>query len=158
RMPTLFIIGDSTVNNSTKGLQGWGTPIAEFFDTQRLSIQNRARGGRSSRTFWTEGLWAQVAAALKPGDFVLMQFGPNDGGPLNTGRARASLKGNGDDTQEVVMEATGQKEVVHSYGWYLRQFIAETKAKQATPIVLSPVPRNIWQEGKVERAANDYGK
>ncbi len=158
RMPTLFIIGDSTVNNSTKGLLGWGTPIAEFFDTQRLGIQNRARGGRSSRTFWTEGLWGQAAAALKPGDFVLMQFGHNDGGPLNAGRARASLKGNGDETQEVVLEATGHKEVVHAYGWYLRQFIAETKAKGATPIVLSPVPRNIWQESEVARAANDYGK
>ncbi len=158
RLPTLFIIGDSTVNNSTKGLLGWGTPIAEFFDTQKLNIQNRARGGRSSRTFLTEGLWAQVAAALKPGDFVLMQFGHNDGGPLNSGRARASLKGNGAETQEVVMEATGQREIVHTYGWYMRQFIAETKAKGATPIVLSPVPRNIWQEGKVERAANDYGK
>lgn len=158
RLPTLFIIGDSTVNNSNKDLQGWGTPVVEFFDTQKLSIQNRARGGRSSRTFLTEGLWAQVAAALKPGDFVLMQFGHNDGGPLNTGRARASLKGNGDETQEVVMEATGQKEVVHSYGWYLRQFIVETKAKQATPIVLSLVPRNLWQEGKVVRAASDYGK
>src|SRR4030081_3733259 len=93
-LPTLFLIGDSTVNTPTKGVQGWGTPIADLFDKSKINVENRARGGRSSRTYYTEGLWDQVAAALKPGDFVLMQFGPNDGWALTDGRARASLKGN----------------------------------------------------------------
>src|SRR5213593_1447638 len=84
--PTLFIIGDSTVNNGTKGQQGWGTPLAGLFDPARIKVENRARGGRSSRTFLTEGLWDRVVASLKPGDFVLMQFGHNDGGPLTGGR------------------------------------------------------------------------
>src|SRR6266852_2178037 len=83
RLPTLFIIGDSTVNNSTKGQLGWGTPIAAFFNKSKINIENRARGGRSSRTYLTEGLWDQVLAGMKRGDFVLMQFGHNDGGASN---------------------------------------------------------------------------
>lgn len=158
RLPHLFLIGDSTVNNSTKGLQGWGTPIAALFDKNRITVVNRALGGRSSRTFLTEGLWDKVAQDLRPGDFVLMQFGHNDGGGLNTGRARASIKGNGDETQEVTDEKTGKKETVHSYGWYLRKYCADAKAKGATPIVLSLVPRNIWKDNKVGRSTNDYAK
>ncbi len=158
RLPTLFIIGDSTVKNRTRGQQGWGDPLAGHFDPAKVRVENRALGGRSSRTFLTEGLWDKVLAELRPGDFVLMQFGHNDGGSLNQGRARASLKGTGEETREVVLEATGAKEVVHTYGWYLRKYIADARAKRATPIVLSPVPRNIWKDGRVARAANDYGK
>jgi lysophospholipase L1-like esterase len=157
-LPTLFLIGDSTVNTPTKGVQGWGTPIAALFDQTKINVENRARGGRSSRTYYTEGLWDQVAASLKPGDFVLMQFGHNDGGPLSDGRARASLKGNGDETRTVTNQPSGKVEVVHTYGWYLRKYISDAKAKGGTPIVLSLIPRNMWTNGKVNRAANDYGK
>jgi len=157
-VPTLFITGDSTVNNSTKGMQGWGTPIADFFDAAKINVVNKARGGRSSRTYFTEGLWQQVLDALKPGDFVLIQFGHNDGGPLTGPKARASLHGTGDETQDVADQATGKRETVHSYGWYVRRFVTDAKAKGATPIVLSPIPRNIWKDGKVARADKDYGK
>lgn len=160
--PTLFIIGDSTVKHGggrgEGGLWGWGDVIGEYFDTSEIHVVNRARGGRSSRTFQTEGLWDQVLSDMQPGDFVLMQFGHNDGGSPNTGRARGSLKGNSDETKEVVMEATGNKTVVHTYGWYMRKYIRDTKAKGAIPIVVSQVPRNIWKEGKVVRASEDYGK
>ena len=156
--PTLFLIGDSTVNNGTRGQMGWGKPLPAFFDTNRISIVNRARGGRSSRTFLTEGLWSNVVAELKPGDFVLMQFGHNDGGPMDEGRARASIKGVGDESRVITNKTTGVVETVHSYGWYLQIYVREARAKGATPIVLSPVPRNIWKEGKVARASADYGK
>ncbi|MBN1457006.1 MAG: hypothetical protein JW912_04050 [Sedimentisphaerales bacterium] len=156
--PTVFIIGDSTVKNSTKGLLGWGNPIADHFDMSKINVRNLARGGCSSRTYQTEGLWDEIVKELKPGDFVLMQFGHNDGGPMNTGRARASIKGIGNQTQEVVMEATGEKEIVHTYGWYMRKYITDTKAKGAVPIVLSPIPRNMWKDGVVARASGDYGK
>lgn len=157
-LPTLFVIGDSTVKNGTPGQVGWGDPLADLFDRTRIRVENRARGGRSSRTYLTEGLWDSVRDALKPGDFVLMQFGHNDGGPLVGGRARASLKGNGEETQEVVHE-DGRKEVVHTYGWYLRRYVADAKARGAIPIVLSPIPRNIWRlDGRVARAGNDYGR
>lgn len=157
RLPTLFLIGDSTVNNGTKGLEGWGTALPSFFDRTKINVVNHARGGRSSRTFLTEGLWGKVLADIQPGDYVLMQFGHNDGGSVTTSY-RASLKGNGDETQEVTDKVTGKSETVHTYGWYLRRYITDAKAKGATPIVLSPVPRNIWSGGKVARANNDYGK
>jgi lysophospholipase L1-like esterase len=67
------------------------------------------------------------------------------------------LKGTGDDTVQLTW-AANKMETVHSYGWYLRKFIAEAKAKGATPIVLSMIPRNEFREGKVLRATNDYGK
>jgi lysophospholipase L1-like esterase len=158
RLPTVFIIGDSTVKTPTEGQQGWGDPIADLFDKTRIRIENRARGGRSSRTFQTEGLWDQILAELKPGDFVLMQFGHNDGGAINdNSRARGSIRGTGEETEEIDNLLTKKHEVVHTYGWYMRKYVKETKAKGATPIVLSPVPRNIWKDGKVVRAGNTYG-
>jgi oligogalacturonide lyase len=156
--PTIFLIGDSTVKNGTRGLQGWGANLAAHFDTEKVTVENRALGGRSSRSFLREGLWDAVLEQLQPGDFVLMQFGHNDGGPFDEGRARASIKGNGDEMREVTIKETGKQETVRSYGWYLRKYIADAKAKGATPIICSPIPRNIWTNGKVARASEDYGK
>jgi len=156
-LPTLYIIGDSTVNNSGEGMQGWGNVIDQHFDTTKIHIVNRARGGRSSRTFLTEGLWEQILSEIRPGDFVLMQFGHNDGGPVDKEKYRGSLKGIGEEVQEITVEATGKKETVHTFGWYMRKYVADTKTKGAVSIVLSPVPRNIWKDGKVERASGDYG-
>ena len=82
--------GDSTVSNGTKGQQGWGTPLAALFDPKKIKVDNRARGGRSSRTFITEGLWEKVLAETRPGDFVLIQFGHNDSGAINAGLAISS--------------------------------------------------------------------
>src|SRR5687767_3696886 len=97
-LPTLFLIGDSTVKVGTKGQMGWGEQLAKYFDATKIKIDNRARGGRSSRTFLTEGLWDTILKEMKAGDFVLMQFGHNDGGANYTGdRGRSSLKGKGDD-------------------------------------------------------------
>jgi len=154
--PTLFIIGDSTVRNQTAGQQGWGDPLVAQFDPAKIEVINRAIGGRSSRTFLTEGRWAAVTANLKAGDFVLMQFGHNDGGPLNDERCRASIKGTGEESEDLIRKTDGQAETVHSYGWYLRKYIAETKAKGAIPLVVSLIPRNIWKEGKVGRASDSY--
>ena len=159
---TVFLIGDSTVKNGSGqgggGLWGWGNFLGDHLDPAKAVVQNRALGGRSSRTYFTEGLWAKVLADLKPGDVVLIQFGHNDGGPLDTGRARASLKGVGDETKDVVPETTKKPETVHTYGWYLKRYVADARAKGATPVILSPVPRNSWNpEGKVGRASRDYG-
>ena len=157
--PTLFIIGDSTVKNGTKGQKGWGEVLPEFFNTTKISLANHAIGGRSSRTFLTEGRWDRIVQILKPGDFVIMQFGHNDGGSLDDpSRARGSIRGTGDETREIDNPITKQKEVVHSYGWYLRKYVQDAKDKGAVPIVCSPIPRNIWKDGKVARASNDYGK
>src|SRR5947209_5685635 len=84
-VPTIYVIGDSTASNNGNGLVGWGDPFRSYFDEIQIHVLNRARAGRSSRTFQTEGLWDKVLADLKPGDFVLIQFGHNDAGPLDTG-------------------------------------------------------------------------
>jgi lysophospholipase L1-like esterase len=161
-IPTLYIIGDSTANNPVKGQQGWATPIAAMFDAAKITVQNKARGGRSSRTYFSEGLWQQIVEQLKPGDFVIIQFGHNDGGKVSADpKNRASLKGTGEETQEIVVDEKSNKvETVHTYGWYLRRYASDAKAKGATQIILSPIPRNIWKENntKVARAENDYGK
>ena len=161
--PTLYLIGDSTVRcgsgNGGNGMWGWGSVIDSHFDTTKIHIENKAMGGRSSRTFLTEGRWQEVLDKLQPGDFVLMQFGHNDGGEMFTGtRPRASIKGNGEETREGVVEATGKAETVHSYGWYIRKYASEAKERGATPIVLSLIPRERWSNGQVIRASNDYAK
>jgi len=146
--PVVFTVGDSTMKNGkddgSNKQWGWGHFFGDMFDTTKVSVENHALGGRSSRTFITEGLWAKVLAAVQPGDFVLIQFGHNDSGSLNVGRARASLKGNGDNDTTVVMELTGKAETVHSFGWYMRKYAQDVKAKKATPILLSHIPRNMF--------------
>lgn len=160
--PTLYIIGDSTVRNGSgkgsDGLWGWGSVISQHFDTTRIRIENHAIGGRSSRTFLTEGRWDKIMAMLKPGDFVMMQFGHNDGGAINdTTRARGSIRGIGDETQEIDNMLTKKHEIVHSFGWYMKKYINDAKSKGATPIVCSLVPRNVWKDGNVQRANESYG-
>lgn len=160
-LPTLWLIGDSTVKNGrgdgAGGLWGWGDVIAAYFDAKKLNVENQALGGTSSRSFLTTKLWEAVRTQLKPGDFVIMQFGHNDGGgAYDDGRARKSIKGSGAETQEITLPQNGQKETVHTYGWYLRQFIADTKAAGAIPIVCSLIPRNDWSAGQVKRAADSY--
>ena len=146
--PVVFIIGDSTVkngkDNGSNHQWGWGHFFADYIDTTKVSVENHALGGRSSRTFITEGLWDKVLSAVKPGDYVLIQFGHNDSGSLNMGRARASLKGYADNDTTVVMELTGKEETVHSFGWYMRKYAKDVKAKKATPILLSHIPRNMF--------------
>lgn len=154
----VFLIGDSTVaNNNDEEAVGWGIPIEKYFDTTRINVINKARGGRSSRTFRNEGLWEEVKDSIQEGDFVLMQFGHNDGGDVTKPKHRASLKGMSDSIQEVT-KPDGSKEEVHTYGWYMKKYISEAKEKGATPIVFSHIPRNRWENGKVERVDDTYGK
>jgi rhamnogalacturonan acetylesterase len=163
RKPTLFIIGDSTVRNGTtqigNPLQGWGSFLGESFDTTRIAVRNNAMGGTSTRTFISSGLWNKVLVHLQPGDFVIMQFGHNDSSPIDdASRARGTIKGTGDESQIVNNQLTKKIDTVYSYGWYLRKFVKDAQAKGATAIICSPVPRNNWTDGKVNRADNDYGK
>jgi len=153
--PTIFICGDSTVKNGTKGQQGWGDPFAQHAAGAKVAVDNRARGGRSSRTFITEGLWDNVLKTARKGDIVFLQFGHNDGGALNDSRRRASLKGNGDDAAGSV-DAQGQPETVLTYGAYLRRMSREALDKGINVLLVTPVPRNRWAAGKVLRANTDY--
>ena len=159
KLPTIFVVGDSTANNHANGGLGWGDPFITYFDLSKTNVLNRARGGRSSRTFISEGLWDKVLSDMKAGDVVLIQFGHNDAGAINdASRARGSLPGLGEETQEIDNELTKKHEVVHTYGWYMRKMIADTKAKGATPIVLSLTVRNIWKDGRVERGSGKFSQ
>lgn len=158
--PIVFTIGDSTVKNEDNGddsMWGWGSVLSEQFDTTRITVENHAMAGRSARTFLDEGRWDKVYNALQPGDYVIIQFGHNDGGDINTGKARGELHGTGNESMVFKMEATGQYKVVYTYGWYLRKFIRDAKEKGATPIVVSHTPRNKWKDGRIESNATTFG-
>ena len=162
--PTLYIIGDSTVKNGsgkgTDSLWGWGSVIASHFDTNRLDIQNNAIGGRSSRTFLTDGRWEKILTNLKEGDFVIMQFGHNDPAPLDdTARARGTIRGISDESKEIYNPIRKVQETVYTYGWYMRKYVKEAKAKGAIPIICSPVPRNDWdKDSKVKLSVDSYAQ
>ncbi len=139
--PMLFIVGDSTVHNPQKTERGWGDIIGGYFDTNRIRVENHALGGRSSRTFITQGWWDKVLAAAKPGDFVIVQMGHNDGGPLDdTNRARGTIRGIGDEQKEIYNPIMKKEEIVHTYGWYLRKYVSDARAKGMLPVLCSPVP------------------
>lgn len=154
-LPTLFIVGDSTLRSDAP-LRGWGQELAQFFDAKKINVVNRAIGGRSSRTFQYEGRWDKVLAELKKGDFVLIQFGHNDVGKYDDPAAkdRPSLHGEDDATAEVT-RLDGKKETVHTFGWYLRKYGNDVKAKGATAIFCSMVPHKDWENGKIVRRESE---
>jgi rhamnogalacturonan acetylesterase len=154
-LPTIFIVGDSTARN--KADLGWGDHFAHYFDTTKVNIANRAIAGRSARSYMNEGAWDDVLAEMKPGDYVLLQWGHNDGGgPLTPDfKARGEGKGIGEESVDIPTNMVYKKgplagkatETVHTYGWYNRKYIADTRAKGATPMLLTVTVRNIWPKG-----------
>jgi len=155
--PTIYIIGDSTVRNTNRPQCGWGEMFYQYIDTTQVSISNQAMAGRSTRTFIKEGRWDKVLSTIKTGDFLIMQFGHNEGSKPDTSKAgyRGVLKGTGEET--VSLQWKDSIETVHTYGFYLRKFVREAKAKGATPVICSMIPRNEFRDGKVLRADKDYG-
>jgi len=151
-LPTFHIVGDSTVKSGGTGvgLWGWGERIAPFFDTSKIKVVNHAIGGRSARTFYTEGRWQKVADDIKPGDFVIIQFGHNDQGRIGDPamKGRPDGKGIGDETVEDA-KPDGTMELVHTFGWYMAKFAGDAKAKGATAIICSPIPhKQHWENGR----------
>jgi lysophospholipase L1-like esterase len=152
----VYLIGDSTVADYSleKDFQtkrypvtGWGQVFQPFLtkDSLRLVkqiirgdsvfVDDRAKGGRSTRTFFEEGRWSEVYRSLKKGDLVMIQFGHND----------AAV-----DKPERYVNLAGYKE-------YLRLFINQAREKRATPVLLTPVARNYpWKEGKLSNVHGDY--
>ncbi|HVE60173.1 MAG TPA: hypothetical protein VNA26_00020, partial [Chitinophagaceae bacterium] len=114
----IFLAGDSTM--SVKEVKaypetGWGMPFAHFFDST-VTVDNRAKNGRSTRTFISEGLWKKLIDDLKEGDYVFIQFGHNDESP----------------------EKTERYSTPEQYKINISLFISETRAKKATPVLLTP--------------------
>lgn len=160
---TIYLIGDSTVRNGDEsgrnGQWGWGTLLHRYVDTNKIAIRNHAIGGRSSRTFITEGRWTKVLEVIRPGDYLLIQFGHNDGGPLDdTARARGTIRGIGNDSVHIYNPIRKVNETVFTYGYYLRRYVREAREAGVIPVICSPIPRNDWKAGKVIRSDSSYGK
>jgi hypothetical protein len=128
-LPTLFIAGDSTAARNSSDIQrGWGAVIVDYFDSNKINLVNYAQGGASFPSYYA-GRWPQLVAALKPGDFVVIEFGHNWG----------HLNGIGEETQ------AGPNGIeTHTFGWYIRKFVGAARSKGAIPIISTTTVRNIW--------------
>jgi lysophospholipase L1-like esterase len=135
----IYLIGDSTMCEyeiSRAPLTGWGMPFKYFFDST-VATDNRARGGRSTRTFISENRWQPIADSLQEGDYVLMQFGHNDEAKEERYKDRYTP--------------------VADYKTNLIKFIEETKSKKATPVLITPVTRMRFdKDGKIEETHKEY--
>lgn len=157
--PVLFLIGNSTMRtgtmgNGNNGQWGWGYYAHEYFDPTKITVENQALGGMSSRTFYNK-LWQPIKQAIRPGDWVIISIGHNDNGPYDEGRARASIPGVGDETLDVVIKETGEHETVYTYGGYMRKYINDVRAQGGYPILMSLTPRNAYDDnGKIIRKSH----
>jgi lysophospholipase L1-like esterase len=135
---TVYLIGDSTMcdyDPARAPLTGWGMPFRYFFDSS-VTIDNRAKGGRSTRTFLSENRWQPVAESLHEGDYVLMQFGHNDEAKEEKYKDRYTP--------------------VADYRTNLIRFITETKAKKANPVLITPVSRMRFKDGQQQQTHEEY--
>jgi len=157
--PALFLVGDSIMKTGTgtgeRGPWGWGSEIGALFDPAKIHVYNEGRGGRSSRGYIEEGAWAQVLERLQPGDFVIVQFAHNDSANSANYPDRTTINAAGDESVQIGLD---KKKVIHTYGWYLRQYVKDGKAKGATVIICSPVPRDKWVGGKIVRGFDGYAQ
>ena len=156
--PVLFLVGNSTMRNGTQGngangQWGWGYFANKYFDGRKISVENQALGGMSTRTFYTD-LWPAVREALKPGDWVIVSIGHNDTADFfDKKRARGVIKGVDPDTMVIGFNERRQvNDTVYSYGTYLRKYVADIRAKGANPILMSLTPRDAYgPDGKIVR-------
>ncbi len=133
---TVYLIGDSTMaDKEVKAYPetGWGMPFHYFFDST-VAVDNRAKNGRSTRTFIEEGRWKPVVENLKEGDYVLIQFGHNDEVPTKKSYT------------------TPQQFTAN-----LVKFVTESRNKKAVPVLITPVARRKFDSsGKIEETHAIY--
>ncbi|MES2277379.1 MAG: rhamnogalacturonan acetylesterase [Bacteroidota bacterium] len=133
---TVYLAGDSTMaNKEVKAYPetGWGMPFNAFFDST-VTVNNKAKNGRSTQSFINEGLWKSITDNLKTGDYVLIQFGHND---------------------EVPTKANATTET--QFRENLLRFITEARAAQAIPVLITPVARRKFdKDGKVQDTHTVY--
>jgi len=153
---TIFIAGDSTADeygaNNGK-TNGWGK---YFRDYVSCNVSNQAQSGQSARTFWRDGKWKSLIAGVKRNDYVFIQFGHNDVGGPNNASEKGSAGGEGDETVTVT-RSNGQREVVHTFPWYIRQMCNEVIGKGAKPVLLSYTPNFSFTDGKVGEGSRFQG-
>ena len=156
--PVLFLVGNSTMRNGTQGngnngQWGWGYYFPQYFNASKITVENQALGGMSTRTFYTD-LWPAIREVLEPGDWVVVSIGHNDNGEFfDQRRARAVIPGVDEDTCYVGFnQRTQRQDTVYSYGHYLQLYIKEIRKRGANPILMSLTPRNDYDEhGRIVR-------
>lgn len=126
---SVFLIGDSTMadkpgTSEVNPERGWGQIFKTYFD-DRVHVENHAVNGRSSKSFIDEGRWDTVVARLQPGDYVFIQFGHND---------------------EKVLDPNRYTNPYTGYRYNLRRFVEDSRAKGATPVLLSSIVRRQFNE------------
>jgi pectinesterase len=139
RIITLFTIGDSTCANKSLDNdnleRGWGQALASYFDAEHVRIDNHAVNGRSSLSFRNEGRWDVVLERIKPGDYVLIQFGHNDEKP----------------------NADRHTDPGTTYNDQLKRYVQETREKGGIPILLTPMVRRKFDEqGQLVETHGEY--
>ena len=166
--PVLFLVGNSTMRtgtlgNGNNGQWGWGFYAHEYYDENKITVENHALGGTSPRTFYTN-LWKPVLEAVKKGDYVFLELGHNDNGPIDSIRARSSYRPNGvlevkEDSISIYNKVTKKQETVYTFGGYTRRFINEIRAKGATPVLFTLTPRNDYEKDdpkRIQRKLTDF--
>ena len=155
----IFLCGDSTGKNedsNPNGMWGWGSQAYTVFDESKCTFINCAKAGRSTRTYLNENRWEEVYRTLRPGDYVLIQFGHNDIGGIDKEKERGVIATDKDTCHVYKSQASGKFEVVYSFGWYLKKMIQDCKEKGAVPVILSLTPRNEWHSGNGETNGTLY--
>ena len=155
----IFLCGDSTGKNedsNPNGMWGWGSQAYTVFDESKCTFINCAKAGRSTRTYLNENRWEEVYRTLRPGDYVLIQFGHNDIGGIDKEKERGVIASAKDTCHVYKSQASGKFEVVYSFGWYLKKMIQDCKEKGAVPVILSLTPRNEWHSGNGETNGTLY--
>lgn len=144
----MHLCGDSTMaqGGGGSGTEGWGQYLQYSFNAANFVVHNDAIGGRSARSFTREGRFADVADEVQAGDWVVIEFGHNDGGSLTpTDNGRTDCFGDGDQTCETIYD--GVSETVLTYPAYYKNAAALFLAKGAKVIMSSPTPNNICETG-----------
>ncbi len=166
--PVLFLVGNSTMRTGTlgngrNGQWGWGYYVQDYYDEEKITVENHALGGMSPRTFYTM-LWKPVLEAVKKGDYVFLELGHNDNGSIDSVRARSSYRPDRklevrEDSISIYNKVTQKQETVYTYGGYMRRFINEIRAKGATPILFTLTPRNDYEADnpkRIQRKLTDF--
>ncbi|KAL4895309.1 SGNH hydrolase-type esterase domain-containing protein [Aspergillus ambiguus] len=141
---TLYLAGDSTMaaGGGGSGTDGWGQYVASDVS---VTVSNKAIGGRSARSYTREGRFQAIADVLQAGDYVVIEFGHNDGGSLSTDNGRTDCSGTGNETCQTVYN--GVAETVLTFPAYLENASKLFRAKGAHVLISSQTPNNPWETG-----------
>ncbi|KAJ7631051.1 rhamnogalacturonan acetylesterase [Roridomyces roridus] len=140
---TVFMAGDSTMapGGGGSGTDGWGQYLGQFLT---IPVVNDAIAGRSARSYTDEGRFTTLTSSVKSGDFVIIEFGHNDGLSGTTDNGRQDSFGDSLTATTTVTLANGTSAVIHTFNFYMQQAVTGLKAKGANVIVSSQTPDDIW--------------